>query len=47
VRLGGGLGLDEDAYRFAFLALAVLLAVPAVEAIMLPRSAGNVVAGRA
>ncbi len=47
VRLGGGLGLDQDAYRFAFLALAVLLAVPAVEAVLLPRSAGNVVAGRA
>src|SRR4051812_11939327 len=48
VRLGGGVGADGDAaYRFAFVVLAVLLALPAVEAFRLPRSAGNVVAGRA
>jgi len=34
-------------YRFAFVALAVLLIVPAIEAFRLPRAAGNVVAGRA
>jgi len=48
VRLGGGVGAGGDAaYRFAFVVLALLLAVPAVEAFLLPRSAGNVVAGRA
>jgi EmrB/QacA subfamily drug resistance transporter len=45
VRLGAN--LDLNAYRFAFLALAVLLLPPAVEALLLPRGAGNVVAGRA
>jgi len=44
VRLGGALGAQP--YRFAFLLLAVLLAAPAVEAIALPREAGDVVAGR-
>jgi hypothetical protein len=44
VRLGGTIA--EDAFQFAFLALAVLLLVPAVEAFLLPRSAGNLVAGR-
>lgn len=44
VRLGGGLGIPP--YRFAFLLLAVILAAPALEAIALPREAGNVVAGR-
>jgi hypothetical protein len=53
VRLGDplsdGLGLGDDTgvpYRLAFVALAVLLIVPAIEAVTLPRSAGNVVAGR-
>jgi MFS family permease len=53
VRLGdplsAGLGLGGDTgvpYRIAFVALAVLLVVPAIEAVTLPRSAGNVVAGR-
>jgi EmrB/QacA subfamily drug resistance transporter len=44
VRLGTNLELD--AFRFAFLALALLLVIPAAEAILLPRTAGNVVAGR-
>lgn len=47
VRLGeqvtGGTG---DPYRFAFVVLAVLLVVPAAEALRLPRTAGDVVAGR-
>jgi MFS family permease len=47
VRLGGAAGLGEGAYRFAFLLLAVLLAGPAVEAFLLPHTAGNAVAGRA
>lgn len=47
VRLGAGVGTDgEGAYRFAFVLLAVLLLIPAVEAFTLPRTAGNVVAGR-
>lgn len=47
VRLGVGVGENgEDAYRLAFVLLAVLLLVPAVEAVLLPRTAGNVVAGR-
>jgi EmrB/QacA subfamily drug resistance transporter len=47
VRLGAGVGAgDDDAYRLAFVLLAVLLLVPAVEAFLLPRTAGNVVAGR-
>jgi EmrB/QacA subfamily drug resistance transporter len=45
VRLGTN--LDLDAFRFAFVALAVLLVIPAIEAFLLPRAAGNVVAGRA
>ena len=48
VRLGAGVGAGGTAaYRFAFVVLAALLVVPAVEAFVLPRSAGNVVAGRA
>ena len=47
VRLGVGVGADGDgAYRLAFVLLAALLVVPAVEAFTLPRTAGNVVAGR-
>jgi EmrB/QacA subfamily drug resistance transporter len=45
VRLGGA--FDTQPYRFAFLVLALILAGPALEAIALPREAGNVVAGRA
>lgn len=47
VRLGGS--FTEGAippFRVAFVALAVLLIVPAVEAFRLPGTAGNVVAGR-
>jgi EmrB/QacA subfamily drug resistance transporter len=44
VRLGGA--LDAQPYRFAFIVLAVILVAPAVEAVALPREAGNVVAGR-
>jgi MFS family permease len=48
VRLGAGVSADgTGAYRFAFVVLATLLVVPALEAFLLPRSAGNVVAGRA
>jgi hypothetical protein len=54
VRLGSsaaepaGLGHAADVpYRLAFVALAVLLAAPAVEAVMLPHTAGSVVTGRA
>jgi EmrB/QacA subfamily drug resistance transporter len=47
VRLGGTVGSGDAAYRFAFLLLAALLIVPAVEAFLLPRTAGNTVAGRA
>ena len=54
VRLGAsagealGLGPGADApYRVAFVALAIILAAPAVEAMILPRTAGNVVTGRA
>jgi 4-hydroxybenzoate polyprenyltransferase len=36
----------EAPYRFAFLALAVLLLVPGAEAVLMPRSAGNVATGR-
>jgi EmrB/QacA subfamily drug resistance transporter len=53
VRLGGpvasgtGLGDGADAaFRVAFLLLAVLLLVPLVEALRLPRTAGAVVTGR-
>jgi len=52
VTLGGslasgiGLGAGPAApYRVAFVILAVLLALPAVEALMLPRTAGNSVTG--
>ncbi|GAA0578503.1 MFS transporter [Paractinoplanes ferrugineus] len=45
VRLGADLGAD-GAYRFAFLCLAVLLAIPAIDALRLPREAGNLVTGR-
>ncbi|MGV1010136.1 MAG: MFS transporter [Dermatophilaceae bacterium] len=37
----------EAPYRFAFVAMALLLAVPGVEAVLMPRSAGNVATGRA
>jgi EmrB/QacA subfamily drug resistance transporter len=53
VRLGGpvaeatglGNGADEP-FRIAFLLLAVLLTVPAAEALLLPRTAGHTVTGR-
>ncbi|MGK5681812.1 MFS transporter [Actinoplanes sp. URMC 104] len=44
VRLGGS--FSDEPFRVAFLALAALLVVPAVEAFRLPATAGNVVAGR-
>ena len=45
---GFGLGTGGDApFRVAFVILALLLAVSAAEAFTLPRTAGNVVAGRA
>jgi EmrB/QacA subfamily drug resistance transporter len=54
VRLGGpvatGLGLGEGAtepFRVAFVLLAVLLALPFAEALLLPRTAGDAVTGRA
>ncbi|MFD0522807.1 DHA2 family efflux MFS transporter permease subunit [Paractinoplanes durhamensis] len=52
VRLGAGVNSAagssvDDAYRFAFVLLAVLLVVPAADAFRLPREAGNVVTGRA
>jgi MFS family permease len=54
VRLGGSVGngsvLGEGTaapFRFAFGALAVLLALPLVEAVLLPRTAGDAVTGRA
>jgi hypothetical protein len=43
---GSGEGADVP-YRVAFVALAIILAAPAVEAAMLPHTAGNVVTGRA
>jgi hypothetical protein len=47
VQLGGRLTEDADGpFRIAFVVLAVLLLVPAAEALTLPRTAGNVVAGR-
>jgi EmrB/QacA subfamily drug resistance transporter len=49
VRLGGALGLDASAgtpFRLAFLLLAAIFVVPAVEAFLLPRDAGAVVTGR-
>jgi hypothetical protein len=43
-----GLGEDGDArFRIAFVVLAVILAGPAAEAFTLPRTAGNVIVGRA
>jgi EmrB/QacA subfamily drug resistance transporter len=50
VQLGatvGHFGGSGAAFRFAFVVLAVLLAGPVAEAIALPRTAGNVVTGRA
>ncbi|MGX6600747.1 MFS transporter [Micromonosporaceae bacterium Da 78-11] len=50
VRLGGVVGPDgggEAPYRIAFVVLAVILAGSAAEAVRLPRSAGDHVAGRA
>jgi EmrB/QacA subfamily drug resistance transporter len=54
VRLGGpvadaaGLGIGPDeAFRVAFVLLAALLILPAIEALLLPRTAGNTVTGRA
>jgi EmrB/QacA subfamily drug resistance transporter len=54
VRLGSSTadasGYGHDAglpYRVAFVALAIILAAPAVEAAVLPHTAGNVVTGRA
>lgn len=47
VRLGEPLtGGGDGGYRVAFVALAVLLVAPAIEAITLPRTAGNVLTGR-
>jgi len=45
----GGVFTDGvvGSYRIAFVALAVLLVVPAVEAVRLPGSAGNDMVGRA
>jgi EmrB/QacA subfamily drug resistance transporter len=50
VQVGAAVGIfagSGSAFRFAFVVLAVLLAGPAAEALALPRTAGNVVAGRA
>ncbi|HEX9999164.1 MAG TPA: MFS transporter [Actinoplanes sp.] len=46
VRLGESLAGRDGSFRLAFAALAVLLVAPAVEAITLPRTAGDEVAGR-
>jgi MFS family permease len=48
VRLGGAVGPASPGtpYRLAFLVLAAIFVVPAVEAFLLPRSAGAVVTGR-
>jgi len=48
VRLGGALGFAQGGggFRFAFVVLAAVFLVPAVEAFLLPRSAGSVVTGR-
>ncbi len=46
VRLGEPLNGPTMPFRFAFALLVVLLVVPAIEALTLPRSAGNVVTGR-
>ncbi|WP_236031295.1 MFS transporter [Paractinoplanes lichenicola] len=53
--LGAGLGVAlgalllrvGDSFRVAFIVLAILLIFPAIEAFRLPRSAGNVITGRA
>jgi EmrB/QacA subfamily drug resistance transporter len=49
VRLGGEIHMDAggSAYRVALVVLAVLLFASVAEALALPRTAGNVVAGRA
>ncbi len=48
VRLGGTFTEGaETSFRVAFVVLAILLVIPAVEAFRLPGTAGNVVAGRA
>ncbi|HEY5246931.1 MAG TPA: MFS transporter, partial [Dermatophilaceae bacterium] len=56
--LGAGLGIAigallvslaasaDQPFRIAFVVLAAILALPAIEALMLPRTAGNVVTGR-
>jgi EmrB/QacA subfamily drug resistance transporter len=44
VRVGGS--VSDLPFRFALVTLAVLLVVPALEAVRLPRSAGNEIAGR-
>jgi EmrB/QacA subfamily drug resistance transporter len=47
VRAGEPLaGSVDGGYRIAFVALAILLLAPAIEAITLPRTAGNVLTGR-
>jgi len=43
---GAGAGADAPS-RVAFVMLAIILALPAIEALMLPRTAGNTVTGRA
>ncbi len=47
VRLGEPLTGAAAPFRFAFAMLALLLVVPAIEALTLPRTAGDVVTGRA
>ena len=46
VRAGEPLTGGDGGYRVAFVALAVFLVAPALEAITLPRTAGNVLTGR-
>jgi len=48
VRLGGAVGFTAGGggFRFAFVLLAMIFLVPAVEAFLLPRSAGAIVTGR-
>jgi hypothetical protein len=44
---GAGLGAGADEpFRVAFVVLAVFLVVPAIEAVLLPRTAGAAVTGR-
>ncbi len=38
---------SDTPYRYAFVALAIILAIPLAEAVLLPRAAGNVATGRA